>query len=170
MSLELIFFVVLSAIGLPDIGLSSIQPWQVTWKFCLISIPWVIFSLPAFLKLGLVPNRMDSVLPCPKWILSLQPGNRSHMLQKSFSSVFQFQWHIYVERQSNSHQRIAIDLMTQLASYHWRISEKWKCQELALETHHNKILRCLNTYFQCLLKLPDQPNINKTNWQYWHKN
>ena len=72
------------------------------------------------------------------------------------SSVFQFRWHDYVERQAKSHQRIVIDLLTQLVSYHWRISEKEKSQELTIEAHHTKFSRCFNTYFQCLLKMPDQ--------------
>ena len=80
------------------------------------------------------------------------------------SSVFQFRWYVYVEKQGKSHQ-----LMAQLISYHWRISEKEKGQELTLEAYHRRFYRCLNIYFQCLLRMPDQSNMNKTSWQYRQK-
>ena len=42
-----------------------------------------MFSVPTFLNLRLVPNRMDLVLSSPKWILSLLSRNHSHRSLKS---------------------------------------------------------------------------------------
>ena len=130
----------------------------------------MILSLPTSLNLHFEPNRMDLVLSSPNGCLvyyqeTIHIGYWNHC-----SSVFQFRWHVYVERQGKSHQRIVIDLKTQLVSYHWRISEKAKDQELILEANCKKFSRCLNTYFLCLLRMPDQSNMNETNLQYCHKN
>ena len=68
------------------------------------------------------------------------------------SSLFWFRWHVYVERQSKSHQRIVVDLMTQLVSYHWRISKNAKGQEheifemfeylLSMLTKNSRSVKC----------------------------
>ena len=50
------------------------------------------------------------------------------------------------------------------------MSEKVKGQELTLEVYHTRFSRCLNTYFQCLLRVTDQSNMNETNWECRHKN
>ena len=48
--------------------------------------------------------------------------------------------------------------------------KKTKGQELTLEAHHMKCSRYLNIYFQCLLRLPDQSNINEMNREYRSEN
>ena len=86
----------------------------------------MIFSLPDFLNFWFAQNRMDLVLPSLKWTLSLLSRSHSHRLLKHCWNVFQFLWHIYVERQDKSHPCIIIDLMTQSIWYHWCISKnKW---------------------------------------------
>ena len=114
--------------------------WILFFTFLLrLGYHAVIFSLPAFLNLRFVPNRMGSLVYYQR---AIHIGYWNHC-----SSVFQFRRHVYVQRQGKSYQRIVIDLITQLASYHWHISEKAKGQVLTREAHHTNFSRCLNAYF-----------------------
>ena len=78
--------------------------------------------------------------------------------------MIQFRRHVYVERQCKSKSSAYSNRSDDTACFiSLTYIKKAKGQELTLDAHHTKFSKCLNTYFQCLLKMPDQSNMNETN-------
>ena len=110
----------------------------------------MIFSLPDFLNFWFAQNRIDF---CPLWNghLVYYQGAIHIGYWNHCWNVFQFWWHVYVERQDKSHPRIIIDLMTQSISYHWCISKnKWPRIDTWGTPH--KIFEMLEYLFSILTK------------------
>ena len=113
---------------------------------------------------------MDLVLSSPKWMLSLVSRSHCYRLLKSLFkcvsiSVKCLCWK--TRQESSAYSNRSDDTACFISLTYIR---NGKGPRIDPWGYHTKFLRWLNTYSLCLLRIPDQSNMNDTNLHYRHEN